>query len=156
MTVIKCENTESFEKLAIFSETRSTIIIIKHSYLWHTSDKWIGNIIVLTPIGVSMNCNMLNQNSIYHIHSKWYTSLINRAAYTGWFWRISKLTLKKTMIRTWTALWTKIEDIRSVKIIEFLPTIPYGSNQGSKERARTRTFPGQLVPSHGLLIQTNR
>ena len=70
MTEIKRENTESFEKLAIFSETRSTIIIIKHSYLGHTSNKWIGNIIVLAPIGVGVNCNMLNQNAIYHIDSE--------------------------------------------------------------------------------------
>ena len=68
MTKFKCENTESFEQFAIFAKACSTIIIIKHGYLRHTSNKWIGNIVVLAPICVSVSCNMLNANSIYDIY----------------------------------------------------------------------------------------
>ena len=62
--IIKSKYSKSFEQFAVFSKTCTAIIIVKNRYFWHSPYKWIFYMIVLAPIRICVNGNVLNENEL--------------------------------------------------------------------------------------------
>ena len=59
-TKVKCENSKDLGQFATFGKRCSTKIIVKHCDFRHTANKGMSNVIILAPIRISVNCNVLN------------------------------------------------------------------------------------------------